>query len=131
MLALSAISWMIASLVSGPLFWTTSLFSGPLFWTTLLDHSSGPHFWTVRQPIPFCHHRVLIFFLKNEQRAISSKDTLRMGRFLQIEVYAFRQWLYLFPDHQICRAVFCSFALQSIDILKFSSKSAQTRYLQR
>ena len=111
MLALSAISWMIASLVPGP-----------LFWTTFLDRETTNFFL----PSP-----VLILFLKNEQRAISSKDTLRMGRFLQIEVYSFRQWLYLFPDHQICRAVFCSFALQSIDILKFSSESAQTRYLQR
>ena len=112
MLALSAISWMIASLVSGP-----------LFWTTFLDRETTNFFL----PSPGSD----FFFLKNEQRAISLKDTLRMGRFLQIEVYAFRQWLYLFPDHQICRAVFCSFALQSIDILKFSSKSAQTRYLQR
>ena len=122
MLALSAISWMIASLVPGPLFWTTSLFSGPPFWTTFLDRETTNFFL----PSPGSD-----FFLKNEQRTISSKDTLRMGRFLQIEVYAFRQWLYLFPDNQICRAVFCSFALQSIDILKFSSKSAQTRYLQR
>ena len=122
MLALSAISWMIASLVPGPLFWTTFLDHLFVFWTTFLDCETTNFFL----PSPGSD-----FFLKNEQRAISSKDTLRMVRFLQIEVYAFRQWLYLFPDHQICRAVFCSFALQSVDILKFSSKSAQTRYLQR
>ena len=122
MLALSAISWMIASLVPGPLFWTTFLDHLFVFWTSFLDRETTNFF------LPSSGSD---FFQKNEQRAISLKDTLRMGRFLQIEVYAFRQWLYLFPDHQICRAVFCSFALQSIDILKFSSKSAQTRYLQR
>ena len=122
MLALSAISWMIASLVPRPLFWTTLLDHLFVFWTSFLDRETTNFF------LPSSGSD---FFQKNEQRAISSKDTLRMVRFLQIEVYAFRQWLYLFPDHQICRAVFCSFALQSVDILKFSSESAQTRYLQR
>ena len=75
MLALSAISWMIASLVSGPLFWTTLLDHLSVFWTSFLDRETTNFFL----PSPGSD-----FFLKNEQRAISSKDTLRMGRFLQI-----------------------------------------------
>jgi hypothetical protein len=44
MLALSAISWMIASLVPGPLFWTTLLDHLFVFWTTFLDRETTNFF---------------------------------------------------------------------------------------